>query len=196
MALAVVALGGVALARVLLPPEFWSALGQLALVGGLRALDVCLSVFKVTFTVSGRRVAAGTAAAAEAAVWVVAAGIVLDGLTPSRIAAYAVGVGAGTVLGMAIVRALRLGTVTVRAFVPVTDCPSAGEELAAAFRSRGAGATVFRGHGRDGDVDMVLSVVRRREALELSRLAARINSRATIAIDNDPAPGSMVAGRA
>lgn len=195
IALAILSVILVVLARTVLSPASTAMLVPLVLVAALRAADVCLSVFKVTFTVSGRRAAAGAAAACEAAVWLVAADIVLADLSTARVAAYAIGVGGGTMLGMGIVRALRLGTVTVRAFVPVTERPHAGDDLAALFRANGAGATVFRGRGRDGEVDMVLSVVRRREAYQLSRLARRLDGRATIAIDNDPAPGSIVAAR-
>jgi len=131
----------------------------------LRVTDVMLGVFRTTFIVRGRTVAAAMAATGESAAWLTAAGIVLADLTLVRGAAFAVGVGTGTALGMLVVRSLRLGMVTVRVFAPLAR----GGEVAERLRAAGQGATVFPGEGRDGPVAMVLSVMRRREADEVCR---------------------------
>jgi uncharacterized protein YebE (UPF0316 family) len=131
----------------------------------LRVTDVMLGVFRTTFIVRGRTMAAAGAAAGESAAWLTAAGIVLADLTIVRGAAFALGVGTGTALGMLVVRSLRLGMVTVRVFAPLER----GAEVAERLRGAGQGATVFPGEGRDGPVAMVLSVMRRREADEACR---------------------------
>lgn len=133
-----------------------------------RIADVTLNVLRTVFVVSGRRTAAGLVAAAETGVWLAAAAVVLDDLTLVKGVAYCVGVGIGTIAGMALVRAAKWGIATVRAFVPEGQ----GDEVAELLRSRGIGATVFTGRGRDGGRDMVLSLARRREAAAVAQLLA------------------------
>lgn len=166
--------------------------GPLLAVVGLRASDVTLGVFKTTFTVGGRRTLAASCAAAEAALWVSAAGLVFSEPTPPRVVAFAVGVGLGTLIGMEVVRRLRLGLVTVRAFVPASPGTSSGQAVAEELRGHGFGATLFHGEGREGPVDMVLSVTRRREARHICALLSQRHPDAFVTVDNAPAPGSRV----
>lgn len=172
------------------PAELLSAVLPLVVVAGLRMLDVTLGVFRTTFVVSGRRLAAGVFAFAESAVWVTAAGIVLTDLTPVRMLAFALGVGLGTWVGMIIVHHLRLGMVTVRAFLPAPG----GSVAAELVRDLGFGATVFDGHGRHGDVQMILSVVRRREAWLVSDAIRSWDADAFLTVDSEPGPASHISG--
>jgi len=148
-----------------LPPSALTALTAAVQIALLRVTDVMLGVFRTTFIVRGRTLAAALAAFGEAAAWVAAASIVLADLTLIRGLAFASGVALGTALGVVVVRGLRLGLVTVRVFVPLHR----GPEIADLLRAAGQGATMFPGEGRDGPVAMVLSVMRRREADEIVR---------------------------
>jgi len=148
-----------------LPPSSAVALITAVQIAMLRVTDVMLGVFRTTFIVRGRTLAASLAAFGESAAWIAAAGIVLADLTLLRGFAFATGVGIGTALGVVVVRGLRLGLVTVRVFAPLER----GPEVADMLRAAGQGATMFPGEGRDGPVAMVLSVMRRREADEVCR---------------------------
>jgi uncharacterized protein YebE (UPF0316 family) len=162
-------LGGVAALvgalLIVLPPSTAAALVTVLQITMLRVTDVTLGVFRTTFIIRGRTLAASLAAFGESAAWISAAGIVLADLTIVRGLAFATGVGIGTALGVVIVRGLRLGLVTVRVFAPLERGPQVAELL----RAAGQGATLFPGEGRDGPVAMVLSVMRRREADEVCR---------------------------
>jgi uncharacterized protein YebE (UPF0316 family) len=173
----------------LVPGPWLRALLPLLAVAGLRASDVTLGVFRATFIVRGRMAAAAVAAAAEAGVWLAAAGIVLTDLTLVRGIAFAAGVGLGTTAGMLVVRWLRLGMVTVRIFAPATR----GEQVATLVRTLGHGVTVFDGRGRDGDVAMLLSVVRRRESAAICRFLAD-HPDLFVTLDSEPGPNSNVSG--
>lgn len=180
-----------------LVPEVAALLAPLLTVAAMRVADVTLGVFKTTAVVNGQRSLGALFAAVEALVWVAAAGLVLSDLSLPRMLAYAVGVGAGTWLGMAVVHQLRLGLVTVRAFVPVDDERTRkGFEAAARIRALGYGATVFDGYGRDGRVQMVLSVVRRREVSQVCGAVQGADERAFVALDNAPGPSSVICGLA
>jgi uncharacterized protein YebE (UPF0316 family) len=150
---------------IVLPPSTATALVTAIQIAMLRVTDVMLGVFRTTFIVRGRTLAASLAAFGESAAWIAAAGIVLSDLTIVRGLAFATGVGIGTALGVVVVRGLRLGLVTVRVFAPLDRGPQVAELL----RAAGQGATLFSGEGRDGPVAMILSVMRRREADEVCR---------------------------
>jgi len=150
---------------VVLPPSTATALVTAIQIAMLRVTDVMLGVFRTTFIIRGRTLAASLAAFGESAAWIAAAGIVLADLTIVRGLAFATGVGIGTALGVVVVRGMRLGLVTVRVFAPLERGPQVAELL----RAAGQGATMFSGEGRDGPVSMILSVMRRREADEICR---------------------------
>jgi len=150
---------------IVLPPSTATALVTAIQIAMLRVTDVMLGVFRTTFIIRGRTLAASLAAFGESAAWIAAAGIVLSDLTIVRGLAFATGVGIGTALGVVVVRGLRLGLVTVRVFAPLDRGPQVAELL----RAAGQGATLFPGEGRDGPVAMILSVMRRREADEVCR---------------------------
>ncbi len=173
----------------LLPASAAAALITAIQIAMLRVTDVILGVFRTTFIVRGRTLAASLAAFGESAAWIAAAGIVLADLTLVRGLAFATGVGIGTALGVVMVRGLRLGLVTVRVFAPL----GRGTEVAELLREAGQGATVFPGEGRDGPVAMILSVMRRREADEIVRPLVS-DTQLYVAMDAGMGPAS--AGRA
>lgn len=166
----------------------------------LRICDVSLNVFRTVFIVQERRVLAAVVAGTEAAVWLAAAGIVFAEMTPVRIAGFVVGVGAGTAIGVEVARRLRLGMTTVRIYADATrideEGRALGQAIADAIRRSGQGATVFRGAGLHGPVDMVLSTVRRRDAEQVLAIARSIDPDTFAAIDNSlyPSPAAL-AGR-
>ncbi len=173
----------------LLPAAASAALITAIQIAMLRVTDVILGVFRTTFIVRGRTLAASLAAFGESAAWIAAAGIVLADLTLVRGLAFATGVGIGTALGVIMVRGLRLGLVTVRVFAPLDR----GPEVAELLRTAGQGATMFPGEGRDGPVAMILSVMRRREADEIVRPLVG-DAQLYVAMDAGMGPAS--AGRA
>jgi uncharacterized protein YebE (UPF0316 family) len=173
----------------LLPPSATAALITAVQIAMLRVTDVMLGVFRTTFIVRGRTLAASLAAFGESAAWIAAAGIVLSDLTLVRGLAFATGVGIGTALGVVVVRSMRLGLVTVRVFAPL----SRGPEIADLLRAAGQGATLFPGEGRDGPIAMVLSVMRRREADQIVR---PLVDDAQLYVSMDAGMGPASAGRA
>ncbi len=168
----------------------------------LRIGDVTMNVFRMVFVVQERRLLAALASAGEAAMWLSAAGIVLTNITPLRAIGYVVGVAAGTAIGVEVARRLRLGMSTVRVYVDADAEDEHGRQLelgwrvASAIRGAGYAATVFRGHGLHGEVDMVLSTVRRRDAEEVVGIARSVDASVMAAIDNALSPAAMPAGTA
>jgi uncharacterized protein YebE (UPF0316 family) len=174
----------------------WPALG----IALLRIGDVTLNVFRMVFVVQERRLLAALASAGEASMWLSAAGIVFANMTPVRAVGYVAGVAAGTAIGMEVAKRLRLGMATVRVYADATRTDEygfpleMGHRIATAIREAGYAATVFRGHGLRGEVDMVLATVRRRNAEEVVKLARGVDESAMAAIDNSLNPAAVPAG--
>jgi uncharacterized protein YebE (UPF0316 family) len=177
----------------------WAALWPALAIALLRIGDVSLNVFRTVFVVQERRLLASLTAGAEAAMWLSAAGIVFASMTPVRAAGFVVGVATGTAIGVQLTSRMRLGMSTVRVY---TDAErrdvdgrrlELGERIADAIRAAGHGATVFRGRGYRGEVDMVLSTVRRRDADHVLAIARSVDELSFAAVDNAIQPAGMPA---
>jgi uncharacterized protein YebE (UPF0316 family) len=95
----------------------------------------------------------------EVLTWLVAAGNAMKHLdSPLHLIGYAGGFAAGTFVGLKIEELMALGMANVRVVSRV-----GGVELAEALRERGFGVTEFAGQGREGTVEVVDAVVRRRD---------------------------------
>jgi len=179
--------------------SIWAALWPALLIALLRMADVSMNVFRVVFVVQGRRGLASLAAGVEAGTWLAAAGIVLADVTVTRAAGFVIGVSLGTAIGVELTAKLRLGMKTVRIYVPVDDEHHLdGAGVARVLHHAGHGATVFRGAGYRGPVDMVLSTVKYRDAQQVLDLARSVAPHSFAAVDNSPhpAPGVLAsAGR-
>lgn len=175
--------------------EGWAVAWPMLAIAALRIVDVSLGVMRTVFVVQDKRALGGLVAAAEAGVWLSAAGIVFSEMTVARAAAFCVGVGLGTMVGVTVTRKMRLGMVTVRVYVPCHAGVGAGSLVAACIRDTGFGATVYRGEGYDGPVDMVLSTVRRRDSERVLAAARRASPGSFASVDNSPVPAMRPVGR-
>ncbi len=190
--------------------EIWPAIWPAIVIALLRTTDITLAVFKTVAVVQGRRVAAPLLQGAESLMWLFAAGIVFAEMTPVRVVGFTVGVMAGTVVGMEVVRRLELGMVTVRIYAKAVapalrgdddDAGASSSDTATLARPRmvldalaqaGHRATVFRGEGREGPVEMTLATVRRREARAVMELARQVAPDAFVSLDNELYPSDRM----
>lgn len=174
---------------------WWSLLWPALLIALLRAADVSMNVFRVVFVVQGRRWLAALAAGLEGGIWLGAAGIVLADLTLLRAAGFVAGVALGTVVGVELTDRLKLGMKTVRIYVPADDGEGGdshldGHDVAHLLHLEGFRATVFRGRGYRGPVDMVLTTVPYRDAERVLALARSMAPTSFAAVDNSPHPAT------
>lgn len=178
----------------------WALLWPAVTIALLRIGDVSLNVFRVVFVVQERRMLAALVAGAEASVWLAAAGIVFADMTPVRIAGFILGVATGTAIGVTVAGKLRLGMTTVRVYADATRVGldgrplDLGQRIAQEIHASGHGATVFRGTGLNGPVDMVLSTVRRRDAENVVAIARDVDPGTFAAIDNSLHPAPALVG--
>lgn len=125
----------------------------------LRICDVSLATLRVLLAVRGARVAVPVIGFFEVLIWIFAIGTAVQHLdSPIHLLAYAGGFAAGNVVGLWIEGKLAFGLASVRVI-----SRHGGVEMAEALRDMGFGVTEFAGQGREGLVEVVYLVARRRQ---------------------------------
>jgi len=125
----------------------------------LRIVDVSLATLRMLMIMRGRKLLAPLIGSVEVLVWIFAVGNAIRHLdSPLHLLGYAAGFAAGNWVGLKVEEKLALGTASVRVL-----SRHGGVEIAEALRERGFGVTEFAGYGREGTVEMVYAVVRRRD---------------------------------
>ncbi|MEK6543945.1 MAG: DUF5698 domain-containing protein [Elusimicrobiota bacterium] len=123
----------------------------------LRIIDVSLGTTRTLLMVRNARTYVPLIAIIEITIWAFAAGNAIRNLNSFwHVLAYSGGFTAGNMIGMWIEDKLAFGYSTVRI---ITQQKHSG--LSAALRDIGWGVTEIKGHGKDGPVDVLLTVVKR-----------------------------------
>lgn len=137
---------------------FASAWGPLVIFC-LRIVDVSLATLRMLLSVRGMKRIAPFIGFFEVSIWLFAVGNAVNNLNSVwHLLGYAGGFATGTLVGLWIEEKMAFGLATVRVM-----SLHGGVELAEALREKGFRVTEFAGHGRDGRVEVVLTVVQRRE---------------------------------
>jgi uncharacterized protein YebE (UPF0316 family) len=145
-----------------------------------RITDVSLNTIRLMFVMSGKRQLAPLLGFFEAIIWLMAIGQIIQNLSniPSYLA-YASGFGAGTYIGMYIEGKLALGKVIVRVITR-----REASELVAHLQSSRFGFTNIKAEGRRGDVNVLFSVVSRKDLPELIDMINHYNPKAFYTIES------------
>lgn len=131
----------------------------------LRIVDVSLATLRMLLSVRGFKLVAPVIGFFEVLIWVLAVGTVIRHLdSVLHLIGYAGGFATGTLVGLMLEERLAFGMATVRVVSRY-----GGVELAEALRERGFGVTEFAGQGREGKVEVVDAVLRRRDLAAVLR---------------------------
>lgn len=126
---------------------------------GLRIIDVSMSTVRIVLSVRGHKKIVPLIGFFEVMVWVLAVGNAIRFLDSGwHILGYGAGFATGNMVGLWIEEQLAIGYATIRVV-----STHAGVEMADALRNIGFGVTEFGGHGRDGRVEIVYTVCKRRD---------------------------------
>src|SRR5215213_4772163 len=137
---------------------FGSAYGPV-LIFGLRIVDVSLATIRMLLSMRGQKKLVPLIGFFEVLIWITAVGNAVKFLdSPVHLLGYAGGFAAGTVVGLWIEEKMALGLSALRVM-----SRHGGVEIAEALRERGFGVTEFPAQGRDGRMEVVYAVLRRRE---------------------------------
>jgi len=150
---------------------------------------VTLSTLRVIFIARGMRRLAPVLGFFEVTTWLFAIGEVMKNLADFRCSlAFAGGFTAGSFLGILIEQKLALGSVVVR-----TITHKASEPLVRSLRAANFGVTCLAGEGATGPVQVVLTVVPRRELAAVVGLIKQFDPGAFYSIDALQSTSSGVA---
>lgn len=145
---------------------------------GLRIVDVSMGTTRFLLVTRGARLPASVLGFFEILVWIVAAGAAVRNLaSPWHVVGYAAGFAAGTAVGMWLEEKLALGTATVQAF-----CRDPRPDVGRALREAGFGVTEVEGEGLEGRVDIISTVVRRRQVPRVLQTVEAADPGAFIAV--------------
>jgi uncharacterized protein YebE (UPF0316 family) len=137
------------------------------LIFSLRIVDVSLSTMRILLSVRGHNRLAPLIGLAEVSIWLYAAGNAMRHLDSGwHVLGYATGFATGTAVGLWVEEKLALGFTTLRVI------SRNGAPLADMLRALGYGVTEFAARGREGPVDVVYTVIPRRET---SRVLAEVD---------------------
>lgn len=145
----------------------------------LRIIDVSLATIRMLLSVRGSRVAVPLIGFFEVMIWILAVGSAIRNLNSAwHVLGYGAGFATGNVLGLWIEEKLALGVATVRVV-----SLHGGVKLADALRLKGFGVTQFMGQGREGTVEMVYTVVRRRDVDAVLEEVDRYDPKAFVSVE-------------
>src|SRR5262245_9444611 len=140
---------------------------------------VTLATLRVIFIARGMRRLAPVLGFFEVSIWLFAIGEVMRNLSDVRCSlAFAGGFTVGNFLGILIEQKLALGTVVVRAITP-----KAAEPLVRALRAANYGVTRLAGEGATGPVQVIFTIVPRRELVGVVGLIKRFDAGAFYTVD-------------
>ena len=145
----------------------------------LRIGDVSLATLRILLSMRNVRLVVPVLGFFEVLIWIFAVGNAIRNLNSGwHLLGYSGGFAAGSVIGLWIEEKLAFGVAVVRVF-----SQHGGVELAEALREKGFGVTEFAGQGRDGTVEIVDTVVRRREIPTVLREIDRWDPGALVVVE-------------
>jgi uncharacterized protein YebE (UPF0316 family) len=149
------------------------------IIFGLRIVDVSMSTVRIVLAVRGHKFVTPFIGFFEVLIWVFAVGNAIRFLdSPLHLLGYAGGFATGNVVGLLIEEKLAIGYATIRIV-----SRHVGVEMADGLRAIGFGVTEFSGQGRDGRVEVVYTVCKRRDVERVMAAVEQWDPQAFITVE-------------
>ncbi len=159
----------------MLPDNFYLAF---ALIFILRVCDVSMGTIRTIYTLQGRKYLSTGISFIEVTIFIFAISQVIGNIdNPILMLAYSGGFAAGTFIGMLLEEKFAIGYAQLRII-----SRDKGKEIARGLWARDFGATMLRGHGKEGEVDMLFSIVPRKNLKECLNIASIIDDQSFVSI--------------
>ncbi len=144
-----------------------------------RVTDVTLGTMRIIFLSRGRKIIAPLLGFVEVFIWITVVSQIVGGVH-NYIAylAYAAGFAVGNYFGMVVEEKLAIGTLVVRAFLSRD-----GAILAENLHESGYGVTYVEGHGANGPVLVVYTIVMRRELSDVVRIIEKTHPKVFFTVE-------------
>jgi uncharacterized protein YebE (UPF0316 family) len=150
-----------------------------ALIFTARFMDVTLGTFRIIFTARGKRYIAPIFGFVEVFIWVTAMGQIIKNVNNvTAYLSYAAGFAAGTFFGLYLEEKLAIGTLVIRSIL-TKDC----QELIEQLHDAGYGVTRVDAHGVSGKVNLIYTIVKRRDVPEVTNIIHKYHPKAFLSIE-------------
>jgi uncharacterized protein YebE (UPF0316 family) len=156
-----------------------AALAFATMLFALRVLNYAISTLRLVFIGRGFKFFAAALAFLEAFIFAVVMGQIVSDLTDvTNLMAYCLGASAGSYVGMVIENRfiVSYSTVTV-----ITH--EKGKEILSALHDSNYGATISKGQGRDGEVDIIRSSASNRDVPRMIEIIRELHPDAFIDVE-------------
>ncbi|KXZ40365.1 Uncharacterized protein YebE, UPF0316 family [Alkalithermobacter thermoalcaliphilus JW-YL-7 = DSM 7308] len=145
-----------------------------------RCLDVSMATTRTIMVVKGKKFTAATIGFFEIIIYVFAINKVLSGMNNiGNVLSYALGFATGNYLGVVIEEKMALGTLIVQ-IVTTKDV----EKFSKYLRENGFGITVMEGHGKEGKIHILQSVLHRKDLNSFERYVNKYDESAFMTISD------------
>jgi uncharacterized protein YebE (UPF0316 family) len=144
-----------------------------------RIADVPLGTVRLIFVSRGMKYVAPIVGFFEVLIWILVIGQIMQHLSnPLCYVAYAGGFATGNYIGILVAEKLSLGMVLIRVITPkemggLVEC----------LKQKRYGVTCMEGQGANGPVEVVLTIVPRRDIATVVELIKRFNSQAFYSVE-------------
>lgn len=136
------------------------------LIFASRVVDVTLGTLRIIFTSRGEKKIASMLGFVEVLIWIVIVSQVLGQVkNPVAYVGYAAGFATGTLVGMLIEERMAMGTLVLRIILNKDAA-----ELTTALRAAGFGVTSVNGEGAQGPVNLLYTVIQRKNMTLAAKL--------------------------
>lgn len=163
----------------LMNPGFYTWFVLPALIFSARVIDVSMGTIRVIFVSRGFKYLAPVVGFFEILIWLLAIGQIMKNLSnPMCYIAYAGGFAMGNFVGIHIAEKLSLGVVMIRVVTTKDAVP-----LVDFLKEENYGVTSIDGHGTNGQVKVVFTIVPRREVGTVVELINKFNPQAFYSIE-------------
>lgn len=158
---------------------FYTWIGLPLLIFAARIVDVSLGTVRIIFVARGQRRLAPILGFVEVFIWIVVVSqITRQANNLAAYLGYAAGFAAGNYAGMWIEARLAIGTLVVRAILP-----QGGEQISALLHAAGYGVTSVAGLGSNGPVQLIYTVIHRKNLAEVINLIHQANPKAFLTVE-------------
>ena len=149
------------------------------LIFGLRIVDVSMATMRMLLLMRGQKRIVPLIGFFEVIIWIVAVGSAIRNLDSVwHVLGYASGFATGSLVGLWLEEKLAFGLASIQVI-----SQHGGVELAEALRERGFGVTEFAGQGREGRVEVIQTVVLRRQIRDVIQEVDRWDPDAFVSVE-------------
>lgn len=149
-----------------------------SLIFFLRLCDVSMGTIRTIYTLQGRKLLSTGISFIEVTIFIFAISQVIGNIdNPVLMIAYSSGFAAGTYIGLLLEEKFAIGFAQLRII-----SRDKGEAIARLLWARDFGATVLRGHGKEGEVDLLFSIVPRKNLKECVNIASGVDDQSFVSI--------------